>query len=150
MTYFPDTSFLCSIYRQQVFSSRAIDLMSSLEDYLPVSSLVLFEFRQSVRLQAGLHRQDHTRGFNSYQAQGMLRDLQTDIARGVIAVVPVDWADVHRIAEELSSKFTESKGHRFADILHVATALHLGVADFLTFDKKQKKLAESEGMNVTV
>jgi predicted nucleic acid-binding protein len=37
-----------------------------------------------------------------------------------------------------------------ADILHVATALHLGVKEFLTFDANQKLLAEAEGMNVRV
>lgn len=150
MTPFPDTSFLCSIYRQQIFSSRAITFMTSLTGSLPVSSLVLFEFRQSARFQAGLHRQDHTRGFSSTQAQGMLRDLQLDLASGVVFVTPVDWADVYQIAERLSCQYTEQQGHRFADILHVATALHLGSIEFLTFDSRQKILAESEGMKVTV
>ena len=34
------------------------------------------------------------------------------------------------------------------DILHVATALELGVKEFLTFDGNQKKLAEAEGLVV--
>ena len=45
---------------------------------------------------------------------------------------------------------TESRGHRLADILHVATAIHLGAEEFLTFDSKQKRLAEAEGMTVPV
>ena len=32
--------------------------------------------------------------------------------------------------------------------LHVATALHLGAKEFLTFDGNQKKLAEAEGLVV--
>ncbi len=80
----------------------------------------------------------------------MLRDLQLDLANGVIAVTPVDWADVHRIAERLSATHTEAGGHRFADILHVATAVHLGAAEFLTFDDNQKRLAEAEGLAVEV
>ena len=32
------------------------------------------------------------------------------------------------------------------DILHVATAIKLGVKEFLTFDGNQKKLAEAEGL----
>jgi hypothetical protein len=32
----------------------------------------------------------------------------------------------------------------------VATALHLGAADFLTFDAHQRDLAESEGLRVPV
>ena len=37
---------------------------------------------------------------------------------------------------------------RFADILHVATALHLGATEFFTFDANQKKLAEAAGLKV--
>ncbi len=54
----------------------------------------------------------------------------------------------HRIAEVLSAKHTATGGHRLNDILHVATALHLGAAGFLTFDASQKNLAEAEGMTV--
>jgi predicted nucleic acid-binding protein len=78
----------------------------------------------------------------------MLRALQSDLADGVLQMVAPDWADVHRIAEALSAKCTESGGHRLSDILHVATAVHLGAAQFLTFDANQKKLAEAEGMTV--
>ena len=78
----------------------------------------------------------------------MLRDLQTDLANAVLEVIRVDWADVHRLAEQLSAKYTEAHGHRLADILHVATALHLGVAKLLTFDDGQKSLAEAEGLTV--
>ncbi len=80
----------------------------------------------------------------------MLRDLQSDLASGVLLVVPADWLDVHRLAEELSAKHTETSGHRLIDILHVATALHLGAEEFLTFDSNQKLLAETEGLKVPV
>ena len=78
----------------------------------------------------------------------MLRALQSDFAGGVLEMVAPDWADVHRIAEELSGKHTETGGHRFADILHVATAIHFGAETFLTFDSNQQLLAEAEGMRV--
>lgn len=57
---------------------------------------------------------------------------------------------VHQLAEELSGRHTEQRGHRRADILHVATAVHLGAAEFLTFDANQKLLAEAEGLAATV
>jgi predicted nucleic acid-binding protein len=34
------------------------------------------------------------------------------------------------------------------DILHVASAIHLGSEVFLTFDANQKRLAEASGMEV--
>ena len=39
-------------------------------------------------------------------------------------------------------------GHRLFDIVNVATALHLGASEFLTFDANQRQLAEAEGLRV--
>lgn len=146
MKYFPDTSFLCSVYREQAFSDVADTVFAKTPKPLPVSSLLLFEFRQSVRLQVYLHGKNKTKGFTKNEGEGMLRDLRSDLASGIIAVVPVDWTEVHTLAEILSAKFTESAGHRFADLLHVATALHLGAENFLTFDTNQRTIARAEGM----
>jgi predicted nucleic acid-binding protein len=117
---------------------------------LPVSSLLLLEFRQSSRLQTRLHSMDKTKGYPRQEAVEMLKYLQSDLKARVLDVVPVDWSDVHQVAESLSARHTEGNGHRLLDILHVATALHLGAAEFLTFDANQKLLAESEGLNVPV
>jgi predicted nucleic acid-binding protein len=68
----------------------------------------------------------------------------------ISASLPVDWADVHQRAEALSGTHTPAGGHRLADILHVATALHLGSGEFLTFDSNQRRLAEAEGLVVPV
>jgi len=43
--YFPDTSFVCSRYREQPFSPQANAWMDKHPDPLPVSSLLLLEFR---------------------------------------------------------------------------------------------------------
>ena len=147
---FPDTSFLCSVYRTQEHSPKADAFMAKRSGPLPVSSLLLLEFRQSLRLQVRLHTKDKTKGFTKSEATQMLRDLQSDLRTKVLEVVPVDWSAVHHTAEELSERYTETKGHRLADILHVATALHLGADEFLTFDANQKTLAEAEGMLVKV
>ena len=148
MNAFPDTSFLCAVYRTQDNSPRADAWMLTRSGPLPVSSFLLLEFRQSVRFQTRLFSLDRSKGYSSAEATRMLRDLQSDLATGILQVTAVDWADVHRIAEELSGKHTAIGGHRLNDILHVATALHIGAAEFLTFDTNQKKLAEAEGMAV--
>jgi predicted nucleic acid-binding protein len=145
---FAETSFLCALYRQQEQTPRAIDLRESIADPLPVSALVLFEFRQSVRLQVRLHRNQPQLGFGARQGQAMLRDLQSDLSSGVLSVWPADWAGVFALAEMLSAKHTEIGGHRFADILHVATALQVGADTFLTFDANQSGLAKAEGLAV--
>ncbi len=150
MTCYPDTSFLCSLYRRQVHSPKAIRWMQDFGEPLPVSSFLLLEFRQSVRFQTRLFSLDRTKGYPPAEAARMLRDLQSDLSQGVLRVSAADWPDVHRIAEELSSKYTAQAGHRLPDIVHVATALHFGSPVFLTFDANQKALAEAEGMRVPV
>lgn len=36
------------------------------------------------------------------------------------------------------------------DILHLAAALELGVTDFLSFDENQCRVAEAEGLTVSI
>lgn len=145
-----DTSFLCSLYRKQVHSPRAIAFMENRSAAVSVTSLLLLEFRQSLRLQVWLHTKDRAKGFSKREAERMATDLASDLKAGVLEIVEVDWAAVHQQAEELSGRHTEKDGHRFADMLHVATALHLEAPEFLTFDENQKKLAQAEGMKVPV
>ena len=65
-----------------------------------------------------------------------------------IKAVTADWPDVHRLAKTLSKRHTMTGGHRSLDVLHVATALHLGAREFLTFDANQMKLALAEKLKV--
>ena len=150
MIAFPDTSFIYALYRRQVQSPKAIAFMRKCVGPLPVSGLSLLEFRQSVRFQMRLHSQDKTKGFPKHQGSQMLRDMQSDLGAGVLEILPVDWSGVHQLAENLSARYTEQRGHRLTDILHVATALHLGATEFLTFDANQRQLAEAERMKVVV
>lgn len=148
MTHFPDTSFLCALYRAQTNSSQADAYLKKLAGELNTSSLLLFEFRQAVHFQIYLHSKDQTKGYAEEEGNQMLEDMQSDLMEGVLTILRVDWGDVHYIGERLSKSYTRKEGFRFADILHVATALHLGVKEFLTFDVKQRELAKKEGMKV--
>ena len=148
MIAFPDTSFLCAIYRRQDNSPAAAAYFKAMSEPLPVSGLLLYEFRQSVRFQVWLHALDKTKGYSQADGDRALADLQTDLDTGAVVAVSADWPDVHRLAETLSKRHTLSGGHRSFDILHVATALHLGAREFLTFDVNQRKLAIAEKLKV--
>lgn len=150
MTDYPDTSFLCALYRLQVNSPEAAKHFAALPGPLEVTSLLLYEFRQSVRFQVRLHRKDAGKGFAKSDGAKMLGDLKSDLAGGALVVRPAPWPEIHATAERLSERHTETHGHRALDILHVATALELGAKHFLTFDRNQKKLAETEGLIVPV
>lgn len=148
MIAYPDTSFLCAFYRQQVNSSLAAAYFAQMPEALHVASPLLFEFRQSVRWQAYLHSKDPSKGYSHSLARAALAKLQSEIALGAVVIVPIEWADVASIAERLSAQYTAAEGYRGFDVLHVATALHLGAVEFLTFEAKQKKLALAEGLQV--
>ena len=148
MIAFPDTSFLCAIYRRQDNSPAAAAHYKAMKEALHVSSLLLYEFRQSVRFQVWLHTQDKTRGYPQADGDLALVDLQTDLDTGAVVLVATEWPDVHSRAEELSRRHTAAGGHRSLDVLHVATALHLKAAEFLTFDASQRKLAAAAGLKV--
>ncbi|MBN8709877.1 MAG: hypothetical protein BGO12_04535 [Verrucomicrobia bacterium 61-8] len=150
MNTFADTSLLCALYREQDNSRQADQLMQRESAPVHVSSLVLFEFRQSVRLQAFRFSRGRTQGYSKTEAHRMLETLQANIiAAGRLVISPVDdWARVYSIAEELSAQFTMQAGHRSFDVLHVATALHLGAGHFLTFDVRQATLAKAAGLRV--
>jgi len=78
----------------------------------------------------------------------MIKVLAANVKAGVLVLAAVEWPDVHSIAETLSATHTMKGGHRSMDIIHLATAKHLGLKHFLTLDANQKKLAEAEGLKV--
>jgi predicted nucleic acid-binding protein len=147
---YPDTSFLCALYRKQVNSPRAAAYFQAMPGPLEVTTLLLYEFRQAVRFQIRLHRYDSKKGYPRSEGMKMLLDLKSDLLSGAVVVVPGPWPQVHLAAERLSELYTDASGHRSMDILHVATAVELGAKEFLTFDANQKKLAEAEGLMVPV
>jgi predicted nucleic acid-binding protein len=150
MSPFPDTSFLCALYREQDNSKQADRRFKLLHEALAVSSLLLLEFRQSVRFQIGLHDRDRTKGFSRTEGMRMLEDLKSDLDSGILRTISIEWVAVHGITERLSCDHTISGCHRLTDILHVATSLHLGAKEFLTFDANQKRLARAEGLKVSL
>jgi predicted nucleic acid-binding protein len=148
MIAYPDTSFLYAIYRLQTHSAAAGAYIKTMQEALHVSELLLYEFRQSLRWQEFLHSKDRRKGFDRATRLGISADLQSDLAAGTLHLVTADWSEVLKIAERLSDSFTVAEGHRTFDILHVATALHFGSPEFLTFDRNQKKLAKAEGLKL--
>ncbi len=148
MIAYPDTSFLYALYRLQAHSAAASAYLKNMQEALHVSGLLLYEFHQSLRWQEFLHSKDRRKGFDRVRRLSISADLESDLAAGVLRVALADWPDVLKIAERLSDSFTAAGGHRTFDILHVATAVHFGATEFLTFDQNQKKLAKAGGLKV--
>jgi len=146
MNDYPDTSFLCGVYRRQDNTPEALAYRRNMTEPLRVSNLLEFEFRQAVRLQVWLHSQDRKKGYTQAEADQMLADWESDIAAGHVEIISTDAEAVLRMAEHLSEKHTALTGNRTLDILHIATAKHLSARNFLSFDARQKKLAKAAGL----
>jgi predicted nucleic acid-binding protein len=148
MTAYPDTSFLCGFYVKQSNSRFAARLAATMREPLQVTAFLAYEFRQSLRFQTWRHSTNPREGIAPADAQAALLQFETDLANGVAVLVPCNFQEVFRLAEHLSKQHTSANGHRSFDVLHVATALHLGVKEFLTFDVNQRKLAAAERLTV--
>lgn len=148
MIHYADTSFLCSTYRQQVHTPAAIALREAMTEPLFFTSLLEFEFLQAIELQVWLHLQDKRKGYSRREADGMIADWEADVATGHNRLVAFDMNAVLRLSRVLSGQTTAKGGHRTLDILHVATAVHLGASRFLTFDARQQALAKHAGLKL--
>ena len=142
MKYYADTSFILSLYIQQDNSKIAVGFLLHHKISLLFTSLNRHEFRNAVRLCV------FRRQITSKDAVSVLNLLDEDLKAGVFLSTNVPWSQAFDIAEELSEKHTESMGIRGMDILHVAVAKSLDSSDFLTFDIRQKNVAEKAGLKV--
>ncbi len=148
MIAYPDTSFLCSVYCVQIHSPAADAYKDAMTEPLYFTSLLEFEFIQAIRLQVWLHAADRKKGYSGREAEQMIADWECDVATGLNRLVPCDMDAVLRLARTFSLRHTGDGGHRTLDVLHVATAVHLGAEEFLTFDVRQRKLAAHAGLKL--
>tara|TARA_R110002049_G_scaffold169969_2_gene336561 strand:- start:1310 stop:1762 length:453 start_codon:yes stop_codon:yes gene_type:complete len=145
---YPDTSFLCALYRNQDNSAHALEYRAQMNGPLVVTRLLLWEFRQSVRFQAFRHGKDPSVGFPVHEAERMIAKVGEHCQSGDLLITDCDFLNVLIVGEQLSKSRTYQGGHRSFDILHIATAVELGAREFLTFDVNQRRLAEAEGLAV--
>jgi predicted nucleic acid-binding protein len=75
-----------------------------------------------------------------------LLSFEEDLAEGRYAEIDVLWRATLRRAADISRTYTLKLGCRSLDVLHVATALELGLRDFVTFDGRQRQVARAVGL----
>lgn len=142
MTAYADTGFLCSLYAPDAHTRRAVARMRRQALPLPITWLHQLEFRNALRLR--VFREEITPS----QRDASLNAMLADLAAGVLVAAAPPWAAVLTEAERLGALHTETLGTRGLDILHVASALVLGLAECLTFDTRQTALAKAAGLKV--
>jgi len=137
-----DTSFLVSLYGQDIHTPRAEAALRKLNNPLQVSPLNEFEFGNALQL---LVFRKLTR---PPEAAAIAALFQADIAEGRVVSNPCNLASAIVEAKRITAFRTASGGHRAFDVLHVAAALQMEATLFLSFDANQRKLAEKEGLAV--
>jgi hypothetical protein len=75
-----------------------------------------------------------------------IASFDEDIAEGRYVDADILWRATLRRARELSRAHTPALGCRTLDVLHVATAIELGLRYFVTFDSRQGQLAKAAGL----
>lgn len=98
-----------------------------------VNGICLAAFRGAVRAEA---RDDALASFDE------------DVAAGRYAPADLLWRAALQRSADLSRKHTGTLGCRTLDVLHVASALELGLPRFLTFDARQRALARAAGLRL--
>ena len=78
----------------------------------------------------------------------MWQNFTADIAGGRVEIKLVDHTTVLARAIALTQKHTPTLGTRSLDLVHIATALELGVTEFLSLDTRQRQAASAEGLAV--
>jgi predicted nucleic acid-binding protein len=75
-----------------------------------------------------------------------LADLDSDLKSERIIMVDLLWRAAIDRAVELSREHTPELGSRMLDVLHIASALELGVKNIISYDERQIELANTAGL----
>ncbi len=142
MKDYPDTSFVLSLYLLDVHSAKAAAHLAGRNRPLAVTALLAFEVEQA--LEHAMFRKKVPPDLG----QKASSDWQADLASGAVEIVGTDWPQAFAEARRIARLRTATEGHRSLDILHVAAALVSEAEELLTFDDRQRKLAQAEGLRV--
>lgn len=142
MIVYADTSFIVSLYGQDINSASAVHVLKQLQSPLSVSWLNTIESRNAIR--QAVFRRDITMA----QCKAVLSIMEADMRADILKETSVNGDALFNETERLSARHTAAHGNRTIDVLHVAFALVIQADVFLTFDRRQKKLAEKSGLNV--
>jgi len=133
---YADASFLISLYSPDANSHAAAATMRSSKAEHFITVLCELEVANAFELRV------FRKELSASQAQSSLNDFETDMRSGVFLLRPIS-DQVFSRARQLSRQTTARLGTRTADLLHVAAALELGVDSLYSFDRQQRKLAQT-------
>ena len=138
-----DPSALACLYLHQVDKSRRMTTWRA-----GVKGALQVTHHGRVEIVNTICRARFVGDLNESAWQEVLADFETDFADGRLGQADLLWRAALNHAAELSRQHTPVLGTRGADVLHVACALELKLSHFLTFDERQRRLAEAVGLKL--
>ena len=136
-----DSSLAVSLYCPDANSVAAAAALRTAKAPLVITTLGELETMNAFALR--VFRKEIT----NTQADSARRALEKDLSDGVFLLRELPEQAFAR-ALQLSKQFTAKLGTRTADLLHVAAAVEMNAAGFLSFDLQQRKMAEAAGLKV--
>ncbi len=140
MAHYADTSFLGSYYLPDANSARALAAVRPLSAPLLFTALHRLELRNALALAVFRGR------ITPQQEQKAWQDVTKDLRSGLLAPTSLNWYVVLRSATLLSVQHCVATGCRSLDVLHIAAARKLASTEILSFDARQRALAQRVGL----
>ena len=139
---YADSSFLVSLLRVDSNHEAATRYMARCGETLAFNPLHRVELRNALRNAQAFGQ------ITENERRLAFRRIEQDLQAGLLIYTRVSWTDAFRLADELSDKHSGKEGQRTIDLLHVALALECGAKTFLSFDRRQRSLAEAANLIV--
>lgn len=144
---YADASFLVSLYLRDSNSAAAAALLQNARVALPLTALQRHELRNALRL-AVFRTKGLPTPITELDARNALGQVDADLLSGNLIEVSLPWPETMATAERLGRAHTMTLGVRGMDLLNVAAAVTLKAHTFLTFDTRQRAVAEAAGLKV--
>lgn len=141
MTAYADASFFVSIYIEDRHSPAADQLLSS-GARVWFTPLHFAEWMHAVAQQVFHGKMSET------EAERVHRELSHDRAAGLWVEVAIP-ENAFLVCADLARRYGPKLGVRTLDSLHVGCALELKAEQFWTFDQRQARLAQAEGLKTS-
>lgn len=141
MTIYPDSSFLVSAYLTDINSVEVARRLT-------MGATILITPFHRAELANAFYQWVFRGALSESQARRTFDDFDADCGNGTWTSIRQP-AMVFGTCVSLTQRHGARLGVRTLDSLHVAAALELGVTRFWTFDQRQARLAEAEGLVIT-
>jgi predicted nucleic acid-binding protein len=139
---YADPSALLKLYLNEPESRAMTAWRARYSGPLPVTHHGRVELVNGIALAA------HRKFISMDVLTAALAALDDDFETGRYRQTDLLWRSALKRAGELSRQYTPAFGTRSLDVLHVASALELGLRRFVSFDERQRKLARAVGLKV--